>query len=191
MKIKDTRKVTDYRHLNMFEINYQDRFQKEKVWQIASRQPELRCVSGDFKTPDAVVIVPYHTEEQKLVIIREFRVPLGGYQFGFPAGLVDAGETIQETAERELYEETGLEMTAFLSDSPPVYSSSGMSDESIVMAWVECRGKPSNHANEGSEDIITMMVTQDEARELSERRDDLVDVKTWLVLNQFGKTGVI
>ncbi|NQU66008.1 MAG: NUDIX hydrolase, partial [SAR324 cluster bacterium] len=78
-----------------------------------------------------------------MVVIEEFRVPLGGYQFGFPAGLVDEGETIQETTKRELFEETGLNVTAFLRESPPVYSTSGLSDESVVMVYVECDGEPS------------------------------------------------
>lgn len=191
MKIKEIRRVTNYRHLNMFEIDYLDRFQKQKAWQIASRQAEPRCLSGDFGSADAVVIVPFHVETQRLVIIEEFRVPLGGNQYGFPAGLIDKGETIQEAAARELKEETGLEMTAFLRESPPVYSSSGMSDESIVMVYVECRGEPSNLENEGSEEIATVMVSSDEASDLCGRKDVKVDVKTWLVLNHYGDTGRI
>ncbi len=191
MKLKDIRKVTQYRHLNMFEIDYLDRFQDEKVWQIASRQAEPRCVSGNFGKPDAVVIVPFHIENNRLVIIEEFRVPLGGNQFGFPAGLIDEGENIQEAAERELREETGLEMTAFLKESPPIYTSSGMSDESIVMVYVECAGKPSNLANEGSEEITTLMISREEAEELCNRKAAMIDAKTWLVLKSFGETGTI
>ena len=191
LKIKDIKKVTDYRHLNMFEIDYTDRFQEEKVWQVASRQSEPRCASGDFDIPDAVVIVPFHTKYNKLVIIEEFRVPLGGNQFGFPAGLVDEGESISEAAERELFEETGLKMTRFLGASQPLYTSSGMSDESIVMAYVECQGEPSDEANEGSEEITTQMITREEAVELCSRQDAKIDVKTWLVLKGFGNTGVV
>ncbi|MBT3226841.1 MAG: NUDIX hydrolase [Deltaproteobacteria bacterium] len=185
MEIKEIKKVTNYHHLNMYEITYLDRFQKQKAWQIASRQPEPRCASGEFNKPDAVVIVPFHIGKNKLVIIEEFRVPLAGYQFGFPAGLVDEDETIQEAAKRELYEETGLNVTTFLRQSPPVYSTSGMSDESVVMVYVECEGEPSSINNEGSEDITTLMVTPTEAAQLCERQDVKIDVKTWLVLNSF------
>jgi ADP-ribose pyrophosphatase len=191
LKIKDIKKVTNYSHLNMYEITYLDRLQKQKVWQIASRQSKPRCASGDFDKPDAVVIVPFHVAQNKLVVIEEFRVPLGSYQFGFPAGLVDDGETIQEAAKRELYEETGLNVTTFLRQSPPVYSSSGMSDESVVMVYVECEGEPSRKNNEASEDITTLMVSPAETVLLCGRKDVKIDVKTWLVLNSFMETGEI
>jgi len=189
LKIKNIRKATNYRHLNMFEIHYLDRLQNSKIWQIASRQPEPRCVTDNFENPDAVVIVPFHVEKQKLVIIEEFRVPLGGYQFGFPAGLIDQGETVEMASARELKEETGLEMTGFISSSPPVYSSSGMSDESVVMTWVECCGDPTNQDNESSEDIRTLLITQSEAKVICDRRDVKFDVKTWLVLRAFAELG--
>ncbi len=191
MEIKDIKKVTNYSHLNMYEITYLDRFKKQKIWQIASRQSEPRCASGNFNRPDAVVIVPFHIGQNKLVVIEEFRVPLGGYQFGFPAGLVDDGETIQDAAKRELYEETGLNVTTFIRQSPPVYSTSGMSDESVVMVYVECEGEPSRKNNEASEDITTLMVSQAEAVALCGRKDAKIDVKTWLVLNSFLETGEI
>jgi len=40
---------------------------------------------------EAVIIVPILKQKgkpNKLVAIREFRVPVGGYTYGFPAGLV-------------------------------------------------------------------------------------------------------
>lgn len=191
MQIKDIKKVTNYLHLNMYEISYLDQNQKHKVWQIASRQPEPRCVSGDFDNPDAVVIVPFHIHQKKLVVIEEFRVPLGGFQIGFPAGLVDQGETVREAARRELYEETGLNVTSFLRESPPVYSTSGMSDESVVMVYVECEGEPSAINNEGSEDITTLMVSPAEAVALCGRIGEKIDVKTWLVMNSFAEKGSI
>jgi ADP-ribose pyrophosphatase len=191
LEIKDIKKVTDYSHLNMYEIIYLDQLQKQKLWQIATRQSEPRCASGDFENPDAVVIVPFHIGQNRLVVIEEFRVPLGGYQFGFPAGLVDEGESIPEAAARELYEETGLKVTSFLRQSPPVYSTSGISDESVVMVYVECEGEPSSVNNEDSEDITTLMVSPAEATALCGRNDAKIDVKTWLVLNSFIETGTI
>jgi len=191
LEIKDIKKVTNYNHLNMYEITYLDRLQKQKVWQIASRQSKPRCASGDFENPDAVVIVPFHVGQNRLVVIEEFRVPLGGYQFGFPAGLVDEGESIPEAAARELHEETGLKLTSFLKQSPPVYSTSGMSDESVVMVYVECEGQPSRLNNEDSEDITTLLLSPAEAAVLCGRKDAKIDVKTWLVLSSFIETGAI
>ena len=78
MKIKEMKKITDQHHLNLFSMSYLDQRDQEKSWVFASRKkvPEV----ADKKPPaaDAVVIVPFHQEQQKLVMIREFRVPLGG-----------------------------------------------------------------------------------------------------------------
>jgi len=141
--------------------------------------------------PDAVVIVPFKKKKDKLVIIKEYRVPLGDYQYGFPAGLVDEGETIEQTCLRELKEETGLKVTRIQKISPPVYSSSGMTDESVSMVYVECNGKPSSKGNTSSEDITTIFVSPSKASELCNDSKIKLDVKTWLVLNSFAENGRI
>ena len=148
VNILRTHKLTDLPHLNLYRTHYEDRNGDPKDWVFASRQAPPRLMSGQWETPDAVVIVPYHVSRHKLVIIEEFRVVLGGYQYGFPAGLMDAGETVVETCRRELFEETGLSVHRILRQSPPVYSSSGITDEAVSMVFVECDGTPSNAANE-------------------------------------------
>ncbi len=189
MKIKKVNKVTDYKHLNLFEIEYADMVGNDKTWQLATRAIEPKCVSGDFKDPDAVVIVPFHIKKDRLVLIKEFRVPLGDYQFGFPAGLVDRGESVEEAGIRELKEETGLIVTKVLKIGPPVFSTSGMTDESISMLYVECEGEPSNEYNESSEDISVVLMSPEDAIELCEDKSKKIDVKTWLVLSIFAEHG--
>lgn len=191
MKIQHINKITNCQHLNMYEVSYTDQNGMEKIWQFTTRADKPKCVTRQFDMPDAVVIVPFHKRQDKLVIIKEYRVPLGDYQHGFPAGLVDNGETIQQTCIRELKEETGLIVTRIKKSSPPVYSSSGMSDESVSMIYVECDGTPSNKGNEGSEDITTLFVSQSEASELCKNSRIKLDVKTWLVLSSFAESGWI
>ena len=137
------------------------------------------------------MIVPFHVQEKKLVLIKEFRVCLGGYQFGFPAGLVDRGETITQAGKRELYEETGLRVTKVLKKSPAVFSSSGMTDESVSLLFVQCQGKPTNRFNEASEDIQTIMLSRGNAEDLLSDTNTKFDVKSWIILNTFASCGVI
>jgi len=137
------------------------------------------------------VIVPFHVKEKKLVIIKEFRVCLGGYQFGFPAGLVDTGETIIQAGKRELYEETGLSVTKVLKKSPAVFSSSGMTDESVSLLFVECQGETTNRFNEASEEIETIMFSKNQAADLLSAPDIKFDVKSWIILNTFASCGFI
>ena len=141
--------------------------------------------------PDAVVIVPYHITEKKLVVTKEYRVPLAGYEYGFPAGLIDPDETIEQAVRRELYEETGLNVVRILNISPPVYSSAGMTDESVSMVYVECDGIPSTAGNQRSEVIEIQFVTRNQAARLCQNPEHKIDAKAWLVLVRFAEKGNI
>ena len=191
MEIKKSYKLTRQKWLNLFDIEYNDKNGRTKSWQLASRQNEPKCVTADFSVPDAVVIVPFHTERKKIVITREYRIPLGDYEYGFPAGLVDEGESIEAAARRELKEETGLDVTRFIKISQPVYSSAGMTDESVCMVYVECAGQLSVEQNTESEEIEVMLVSQQQTQELVQNPRLKFDAKAWLVLSNFSENGRI
>jgi len=179
-------------HLGLYRLRYINREGTEDDWTLVSREKAgPKCMTGRLGTADAVVIVPYHRERERLVIIREFRVALGGFQYGFPAGLVDPGESVEQAVERELMEETGLAVVQHLRHSPVVYTSSGITDESVVMAYVTCSGSPSDAGNSNAELIETHFVAPCDADDLC--RDDriLMDVKTWLVLSGFAANGTV
>ncbi len=188
MKIKGVKKITNCVHLNMFEISYFDCNNDERSWQIACRTKEPKCINGQFSIPDGVIIVPFHKKKNRLVIIKEFRVAVGDYLYGFPAGLIDGGETIEQAAERELKEETGLNVTCFNKVGPPVFSSTGMTDESVSMVFVECDGEPTSENNKSSEEIDTIFVSSQDATALCEDSTLKFDVKTWLVLSSFAES---
>ncbi|MCP3944898.1 MAG: NUDIX hydrolase [Desulfobacteraceae bacterium] len=191
MEICRIKKISDCKHLNLFSIQYKDRGDNIKNWVFASRSSLSNPLNQEPGISDAVVVVPFHRQEKKLVIIREFRVVLGGYQYGFPAGLVDTGENIVQAGTRELFEETGLVVTRVLKSSPPIYSSSGMTDENISLLFVECDGKPSNEFNEMSEEIKVIMLSRKAAGKLILKPDLKFDVKLWMVLNMFADHGII
>lgn len=189
MKITQTRAITKEKHLNLYAREYRDRNQTRKSWVFASRKSAPADRVTPDQTPDAVVVVPYHIHEKKLVLIREFRVALGVYQYGFPAGLIDPGENCRTAGERELREETGLSAIRVLKETPPLYSSSGLTDESVSLVFVECEGCPDTRYNEASEDIEVLLVSQKEGRALLENETSVFDVKTWIVLDGFVRTG--
>ncbi|WP_105215317.1 ADP compounds hydrolase NudE [Pseudoalteromonas sp. T1lg22] len=55
----------------------------------------------------AVLIVPV-TEQDELILVREYCAGTNDYQLGFPKGLIDPGETPEQAAVRELKEEVGF-----------------------------------------------------------------------------------
>jgi ADP-ribose pyrophosphatase len=74
MKIKKSKKLTHQKWLNLFDVQYIDKYGREKSWYLASRQKEPKCITGEVENPDAVVIVPYHKTMRKIVITREWRL---------------------------------------------------------------------------------------------------------------------
>ena len=191
MEINNVKKLTDYKHLNLFSVNYTDRKNYDKQWIFASRSQDINPLENKVTNPDAVVIIPFHVQKAQLVLIKEFRVPIGRYHYGFPAGLVGRDENIEMAGKRELYEETGLELGKILKKSPAVFSSSGMTDESVSMLFVECKGIPTNRFNKASEDIEVIMLSQKAAADLISDNMIKFDVKSWIVLNTFATYGVL
>src|SRR5690349_9116901 len=104
----------DQKWLKLWSVHWK-RCDKTGDWTFASRKNPPMAATGRIE-PDAVVIVPTWVEsensatpsEKKLVVTREFRIPLAGDYYGFPAGLIEKGQTPVQAAERELREETGL-----------------------------------------------------------------------------------
>jgi len=189
MRINKAVRLTNLKWINLFNIEVVDFVGNDRKWQLASRRKEPKCTTGRFEKPDAVVIVPFHTGREKIVIIREYRVALAGDEYGFPAGLVDEGETVEAAARRELLEETGLTVTRVIEVGPPVYSSAGMTDESVAMVYVECDGEPSAAGNEGVEQIEVILASGAEVGRLCADPELKFDAKAWLVLTAFAKHG--
>jgi ADP-ribose pyrophosphatase len=61
-------------------------------------------------TQAAYVGVFVQTADRRIPIVRQFRPCVEGYTWEFPAGTVDRGETPEESARREVLEETGLQL---------------------------------------------------------------------------------
>lgn len=61
-----------------------------------------------LKLPDYAAIVAL-TEDQRVLIVRQYRPAVERHTLELPSGLVDSGETALQAARRELLEETGYE----------------------------------------------------------------------------------
>jgi ADP-ribose pyrophosphatase len=186
-EIKQARKLTDEKWLNLFDVKYVAKTGEEKSWQMATRQKEPKCMTGRYDQPDAVVIVPFHKAKDKLVITREYRVPLNDYEYGFPAGLIDEGESVEQATRRELREETGLNLSRLIKMSPPIYSSAGMTDESVAMVYVECEGEPSNTGNTEFELIEVLLISPAQAFQMCSDSTLRFDAKAWVEISQFAE----
>jgi ADP-ribose pyrophosphatase len=175
--------VTLLHHTNFIDLNettYLDKKGKERRWVWAQRPNDQH----------AVMIIA--TIEGKLVVTREFRVPINDYEWGFPAGLIDKDESALQAASREFEEETGLKIVRFLRDeSQLVYNSAGLTDEGIHIVFANAEGKVSDIKLEDSEDISVHLMDQKEVRELLSDTARKKGAKAYLIFLYFSKYGTI
>ena len=89
---------------------------------------------GVFVASDAALVLPYDPETDRVLVVEQFRVgPLTRgdrtvWHMEPVAGLIDPGETPEETARREALEEAGLEMQALHAVSEGYSSPGGSTD---------------------------------------------------------------
>ena len=183
------RKLTDQPWLNLYDVAYTAKDDSTHHWLMCSRKDKPVEQAAE---PDAVYIVPILPTPRghRLVLTKEFRVAIDDVEYGFPAGLIDEGESIESTTRRELKEETGLDVKTIHHISPPVYSSAGMTDESCVMVLVTAGGTPSTALNEAHEQIEVVLFDVEDIRTLLQS-DKKIAGKAWGMLYHFAITGRI
>ncbi|KAG6622141.1 ADP-sugar pyrophosphatase isoform X1 [Phytophthora cinnamomi] len=91
---------------------------------------------------DAVVVFPFLTRQgapTRVVLIRQFRPPVGQWVLELPAGLIDAQEDPEVAAMRELKEETGYVGSRVLHMGPPMVNDQGVTNGKCRLLLVEVR----------------------------------------------------
>ncbi|MBU3209465.1 NUDIX hydrolase [Clostridium algidicarnis] len=190
VKIKDIKTLADTKYLKLYDAEYINKNGDTRNWSIASRK-DLSTLRGKFfneeeDTADAVIIIATHVEEKKLVVIRQFRVPINDYVYELPAGLIDKGEDFKDTVKRELKEETGLDLIDidYEKTKSKVYISTGMTDESVSLVYCTCTGSISKDYLEDDEDIDIMLLSKEEAKEVL-KSNKKIDIKALLMIQNF------
>ena len=169
--IQNIQQKTHNRFLNYYELEAVHRDGSISPYYMTSRAKDasqLKAVTHQNR-PDGVIIYGVYGEEQdRVVLIRQYRYPLGDYVYEFPAGLVEEGEEMGAAGVREMYEETGLTFTPVDAGcySRPFFTTVGMTDESCGMVFGYCSGLPTSIHEEASEDIQVILANRAEARRI-------------------------
>mmetsp|Transcript_80101 Transcript_80101/g.120374 ORF Transcript_80101/g.120374 Transcript_80101/m.120374 type:complete len:290 (+) Transcript_80101:32-901(+) len=146
-RIDGTTSVAKTKWLELQTVDYTDAGGTPRKWDMVTRTTKPPGAAAD-----AVIIVPLlkrypssttasTTSDTPLdtILVEQFRPPLGRTTLEFPAGLIDAGETPERAALRELQEETGYVGEACKTlprVSRPVCMSPGVTDESVIVVVV-------------------------------------------------------
>lgn len=188
--IKNLKVLAKTKFLSLYEATYKNKQGINRSWTIASRKNEEilkeQLLSHKEDKVDAVVIVALHNDEKKLVLVRQYRVPINDYIYELPAGLVDDGEEAVISVRRELKEETGLNVIKIIEGMgrDKVYLSPGMTDESVNLIYCLCDGELSKEHLEDDEDIEPLLISKEDANEIL-NSSSKIDIKCLMVLQAF------
>ena len=170
-EIRGIQQKTRNRYLNYYELEAVHRDGSISPYYMASRAEDtsqLKSVTHQNK-PDGVILYGvYGAAKDRVVLIRQYRYPLGDYVYEFPAGLVEEGEEMAAAGIREMYEETGLTFTPVDADcySRPFFTTIGMTDESCGTVFGYCSGTPTSIHEEASEEIQVILADREEAKRI-------------------------
>ena len=160
---------------------------------MASRAKDvdhLKAVTRENK-PDGVILYGVYGEaKDRVVLIRQYRYPLGDYVYEFPAGLVEEGEEMAAAGIREMYEETGLVFTPVDAGccSRPFFTTVGMTDESCGMVFGYCSGQPTSAHEEASEEIQVILADREEARRIL-REENVALMCAYMLMHFIASSG--
>ncbi len=102
------------------------------VWRDDVELPNGKTSIREYiRHPGAVVVVPV-LDNGNIILEKQFRYPSNRVFIECPAGKIDPGETLEDTARRELLEETGYECSE-LTYLGKVHPGIGYTDEQIYL----------------------------------------------------------
>ncbi|PSS28339.1 hypothetical protein M430DRAFT_47351 [Amorphotheca resinae ATCC 22711] len=111
---------------------YTDPLGKTRTWEHAERR--TRPADSEIDGVGIVAIVE-KASGPEIILQKQYRPPIGKVAIEVPAGLVDAGETAEQAAVRELREETGY--VGVVSESSPVmFNDPGFCNTNLKMVHV-------------------------------------------------------
>lgn len=185
MKIKNVRKIKELKYLKSYAIDYYDRNNNKKIWELVSRQGLDRLENEIYNNKsysDGVMIFATNLKKTKVVLLKEYRVSAGKFVYTIPAGLVDSQESIKESAIREFKEETGLSFELKQLDQER-YTSVGIINEKVNIAYGFYSGVPTQKFQEASEYAEIEILTKEEVKRVLKTEE--VTVRTALLLKSF------
>jgi ADP-ribose pyrophosphatase len=123
-------------------------------------------------------------EKNRVLLVRQYRLPAAQYLWEIPAGKIDAGETAAQAAKRELIEETGLRAKKW-KKLATFYPSPGYVEEkmTVFLAAELTQGEAQPMDDER---IETRWFTKRELTEMI-RTNEIVDAKTMIAFLYWAK----
>ena len=184
MEFKEIKLKHKGQFLKLYDFIYINRVGNLKTYEVISRDNINNIEEVLENEPMAVVLFILDKTHTKVLLNKEFRMAVNNYVINMPAGLIEAGETFEETAKRELKEETGLDLVKIIDIMPPTYSAVGVSNEKTVCIVCEADGVIGGNPEE-DEDIEAFWVDKENAEKLLYGNNILLAARTQMLLYQW------
>lgn len=135
-EVLEQRTLAEGRWIRLRQVQYADHHGVPRTWECAERTSDR----------GAALIVATVRPVGEILLVRQYRPPVNALSLEFPAGLIDPGERPEDTALRELTEETG-----YVGDNPRVLpaglASPGLSAEAAHFVTLDVDlARPENQA---------------------------------------------
>lgn len=163
MKLRNLVKVKEGKYLKNYELEYENKSGKIKKYEIVSHSDISSIEALGEKTSGVSIVALW---QDKLLLLKEFRMGVNRHIYNLCAGMIEKGETIEETIARELHEETGLCVEKIIEILPPSYAAVAISDIQTQLAIVKAKGTLSDEFLSDNEDIKAAFYTKDEVKKL-------------------------
>nr|XP_034983704.1 ADP-sugar pyrophosphatase isoform X1 [Zootoca vivipara] len=172
--------IAERKWVKLEQTTYIDPEGQTRVWESVKRTTRQKGVSADGVAVIPVLQRTLHYD--CVVLVKQFRPPMGNYCLEFPAGLIDSNETPESAALRELEEETGYK-GEILECSPALCLDPGLTNCTSHIATVTINGdipanlKPKQKPEEGEfVEVVTLP-----KNDLLQRIEELVSEEHMIV----------
>ncbi|XP_040104410.1 ADP-sugar pyrophosphatase [Moschus berezovskii] len=128
--------ISEGKWVKLEKTTYRDPTGKTRTWETVKR------TTRKGQSADGVAIIPVLQRTlhyECIILVKQFRPPMGGYCLEFPAGLIDDNESPEAAALRELEEETGYKGD-IAECSPAVCMDPGLSNCTAHIVTVTING---------------------------------------------------
>lgn len=170
--IESVEQLSENRFVNLFNVKGVNSKGFHSNYYVASRAKDkdgLKLLTHSEEADGVAIYALYGEKRDRVVLVRQWRYPIGDWIYEFPAGLCEPGEDYREAAVRELHEETGLVLEPLDVDplfEKPRYTTVGMTDESVATVYGYASGELSSRFEEKSEEIEAVIADREEVRRI-------------------------
>ena len=166
MQYKGIRKICEGKFITRYDVDYVTSEGHAKTYEIISRNRDIQTLEElQNHKPDSVVMILTDLSGERILVSREYRMAMAQWIYNFPAGLIDPGEQPEESARRELWEETGLRLVRVDDVLDNSYSAIGFSNERNICVFGAADGTFRKSTSD-AEEIVPGWYTKEEIRTL-------------------------